>query len=311
MKTFDSEAITISDEEAGQRLDRILANRYRELHSRNYFQALIRDHNVLLNSSPIKKRIRPNAGDEVEICFVLTPEIDVIPESIPLDIIFEDEHLLVVNKSASMVVHPAPGNWSGTFVNALLYHCQKLPIDFPSLRPGIVHRLDKETTGVLVAAKTSLAQQRLVEMFSGRKIYKEYLAICLGNSGEGEINFPIGRHPVHRKRMAVRDEGGRDALTIFKTLAFDSAISLVQIVLATGRTHQIRVHMRHHGTPVLGDAIYGHPQCNKKFKVKRQLLHARLMRFKHPITKEEVEFIAKMPPDMAKFVRVVDKEFTL
>lgn len=303
----NTETIIITEDEAGSRLDRILADRYREVRSRSYFQSLIRDHNVLLNGEPIKKHVRPNLGDEVEILFVLTPEIDVTPEQIPLDVIFEDEDILVVNKPAGMVVHPAPGNWTGTYVNALLYHCKQLHSDYTNLRPGIVHRLDKETSGVLVSAKTSLAQQRLIEMFSGRQVHKKYLAICLGNPGEGEIDFPIGRHPVHRKKMAVREQGGREARTLYKTLAFDGSLSLVHIILETGRTHQIRVHMHHHGTPILGDSTYGTPSANKKYQVKRQLLHARLIRFMHPITKNEVEFVADIPSDFAKFASRLEK----
>ena len=311
MENPESETIIINEEEAGQRLDKILANRYQEVRSRSYFQTLIQDHNVLLNGAPVKKRAKPARGDEVEIFFVLTPEIDVVPEPIPLSIIFEDEYVLVVNKPSGLVVHPAPGNWTGTFVNALLYHCKQLPTDSSDLRPGIVHRLDKETTGVLIAAKTAQAQQRLVEMFSSREVHKEYLAICLGNPGEGEIQLPIGRHPVHRQRMTIRENGGREALTIFSALAFDGSISLVKILLATGRTHQIRVHMQHHGTPILGDSTYGNTQANTKYKAARQLLHARCLRLSHPITKEPVEFVAEIPPDMARFVQRLDKEFPL
>lgn len=301
MDNQETETIIVSEAEAGKRLDRILTARYSELRSRNYFQNLIREHNVLLNGETIKKHTRPKAGDEVEIFFALTPEIDITPEDIPLDIIFEDDDILVVNKPVGMVVHPAPGNWSGTFVNALLYHCKQLPGDFANLRPGIVHRLDKDTSGVLVGAKTSLAQQRLIELFASREVHKEYLAICLGNPGEGEFNQPIGRHPVHRKKMTIREDGGRNALTKYKTLAFDGKISLVDLIIETGRTHQIRVHLSHHRTPVLGDDTYGNPQSNKQYKAERQMLHARLISFKHPITKEPMEFIAEMPEDMAKF----------
>ncbi|MFQ5728767.1 MAG: RluA family pseudouridine synthase [Waddliaceae bacterium] len=311
MENSESETIIISEEEAGQRLDKILADRYQEVRSRSYFQTLIQDQNVLLNGAPVKKRVKPTGGDEVEIFFALTPETDITPEPIPLDIIFEDEHILVVNKPSGLVVHPAPGNWTGTFVNALLYHCKQLPSDFSNLRPGIVHRLDKETTGVLISAKTAQTQQRLVEMFSCREVHKEYLAICLGNPGEGEIQLPVGRHPVRRQRMTIRENGGRDALTIFSTLAYDGSISLVKIILATGRTHQIRVHMQHHGTPILGDSTYGNQQANTKYKAKRQLLHARSLRLSHPITKEMVEYVAGIPPDMARFIPRLDKEFLL
>jgi 23S rRNA pseudouridine1911/1915/1917 synthase len=311
MNDPEQETIIITQAEAGQRLDRILANRFSEVKSRTYFQMLINEQHVLLNGQPVKKRIKPNEGDEVEIYFTLTPEIDIAAENIPLNIVYEDDHILVINKPAGMVVHPAPGNWSGTFVNALLYHCKNLPGDVDNLRPGIVHRLDKETTGILVAAKSSLAQQRLIELFAGREVHKEYIAICLGNPGEGEFKLSIGRHPVHRKKMAILDSGGRSALTKYKTVAFDGKISLVDVAIETGRTHQIRVHLSHHRTPVLGDSLYGNLQANKKYNVERQLLHARLTRFNHPITKKPMEFIAEIPMDMEKFTSRLQREFAL
>jgi 23S rRNA pseudouridine1911/1915/1917 synthase len=291
-----NETIVITDEEAGERLDKILANRYKEVRSRTYFQYLIEEHKVLLNGLPVKKRHAPQAGDEAEVFFTLTPEIDVKPEAIPLDILYEDDDLIAINKPPGLVVHPAPGNWTGTFVNALLYHCREIDAT-QSLRPGIVHRLDKETSGVLIAAKNSKAQQRLIEMFAGREIYKEYLAICVGNPGQQEINQPIGRHPVDRKKMAIL-EGGRPALTIVETLAFDGKLSLVKVILATGRTHQIRVHMKSIGTPVLGDSTYGNAQANQKFKAQRQLLHAKLLKLKHPVTSAPLTIEAPIPDDM-------------
>lgn len=298
----DSETITVTTEEAGSRLDRILASRYKEVQSRTYFQNLLEDHYVLLNGQPAKKNAKPKEGDEVEIFFKLTAEINVVPENIPLNILYEDGDILSINKPPGLVVHPAPGNWSGTFVNALLYHCKNLCNDKTELRPGIVHRLDKDTSGVLVAAKNSRAQQRLIELFAGREVHKEYLAICLGNPGEGKIDLPIGRHPVHRKKMAVLEEGGREARTHFKTLAFDGKLGLVSIIIETGRTHQIRVHMSHRKTPVLGDLIYGNPSANEKYHTDRQMLHAHLIRFRHPITKKEVEIVAEPPEDMQRLI---------
>ena len=294
----------ISSEEAGERLDKVLAKRFSEAGSRTYFQFLIDEGKVLLNGLPVKKRIKPVVDDEVEVEYILTEELTLTAENIPLNIVYEDSDLIVINKPAGMVVHPAPGHWSGTFVNALLFHCRdtftaQVP-DLPpnqALRPGIVHRLDKDTSGLLMAAKTPLAQQRLIEMFSGRNVYKEYLAICIGNPGGGTIDVPIGRHPKHRQMMAVRSEGGRAAITHFRTLAFDGQLSLVKAVIATGRTHQIRVHMRHRGTPVLGDMLYGVDAQNTKHGAKRQLLHAYRLQFNHPITGKPLEFIAEPPED--------------
>jgi 23S rRNA pseudouridine1911/1915/1917 synthase len=300
MQTDYNESIIISDEEAGERLDKVLANRYKEVRSRTYFQYLIEERKVLLNGQPVKKRVCPQSGDEVDVFFTLTPEIDVKPEAIPLDIIYEDTDILAICKPAGMVVHPAPGNWTGTFVNALLHHCRELDSTH-SLRPGIVHRLDKDTTGVLIAAKNTEAQQNLIEMFAGREIYKEYLAVCIGNPGNREINQPIGRHPIDRKKMAIREDG-RPAITLVETLAFDGKLSLVKLILTTGRTHQIRVHMKSIGMPVLGDSTYGNPQANEKYKAERQMLHAKIVKMKHPITSKLITIEAPIPGDMKKYI---------
>ena len=298
----DSESFFISDVESGERLDKILANRLKDLGSRTYFQFLIDEGQVLLNGEPVKKRVKPLSGDEIEIEYRLTPELNLKPENIPLNIIFEDEFIIVVNKPPGMVVHPAVGNWTGTFVNALLYHCSSLlNKDDSNLRPGIVHRLDKDTSGLIIAAKTSEAHKKLVEMFSLRDIHKEYLAICLGNPGEGSIDLPIGRHPVQRKMMTVLQQGGKPALTHFRSLAHDEKLSLVSLIIETGRTHQIRVHMKHKGTPVLGDLVYGVPSANTKYGTTRQLLHAHKLSFKHPINSNLLNFQAEMPEEMLRF----------
>jgi 23S rRNA pseudouridine1911/1915/1917 synthase len=297
--------VVIMEEEAGERLDKILARRFSHIRSRTYFQDLIADQCVLLNGSPVKKRVKPKEGDEVEIAFRVAPELELKAEAIPLEILYEDEAILAINKPVGMVVHPAVGNWTGTFVNALLYHCQQLPED--ALRPGIVHRLDKETTGLLLAAKTPLAQQKLIELFASRRVYKEYLAICVGNPGEGRIDAPIGRHPIQRKLMAVVEGGGRAALTQFHTVAFDGHLSVVNIVLCTGRTHQIRVHMKHRGFPVLGDPLYGSLSANQRYGKSRQLLHAWRLRFTHPLTGELIELEAIPPPEMETLIRKIQR----
>ncbi len=250
MQPEEQESLIITAEEGGERLDKILAGRFRDIKSRTYFQYLIEEGRVWVNGESVKKREKLAEGDEVLIHFILTPEIGLCPEPIPLDIVYEDDALLAINKPAGMVVHPAVGNWTGTFVNALLHHCQGLE-QSEDLRPGIVHRLDKETTGLLIAAKTPLVQQRLIEQFSTRQVYKEYLAICLGNPGKQEIQAPIGRHPVNRKLMAVVPNG-RPAISRCETVAHRGTLSLVKIVLLTGRTHQIRVHLKHVGMAVLG-----------------------------------------------------------
>lgn len=300
----ESDTFFISENEAGERLDKILTARLSGAGSRTYFQYLIDEGKVLLNGAPVKKRIKPKAGDEVEVQYALTPELKLQAENIPLNVVYEDDDIIVVDKDPGMVVHPAVGHWSGTFVNALLFHCRGTLSENDTLRPGIVHRLDKDTSGLIIAAKTSLAQQKLIEMFSGRRVYKEYLALCIGNPGVGTIDAPIGRHPTNRKMMAVVEDGGRQAITHCKTLAHNEKLSLVSIVIATGRTHQIRVHMKHRGTPVLGDLIYGVPSFNAKMGIERQMLHAYRLCFEHPMTGKPLEFEAEIPKDMRK---VIDK----
>jgi 23S rRNA pseudouridine1911/1915/1917 synthase len=293
-----SEFLCVSEQEAGNRLDKLLSN-YFPSHSRTYFQYLIEEGCVLVNGVRIKKREKPQAGDEIEVCFLITPEISLEPENIPLDILYEDEHLLAVNKPAGMVVHPGAGNFSKTFVNALLFHCKTLE---PSgnLRPGIVHRLDKDTSGVLLAAKTAQAHEQLVSMFCQRKIEKRYLAICVGNPGDTIINASINRHPVRRKEMAVCQEGGREAITHCRVLDYNEKLSLVEVHLITGRTHQIRVHLKHKNTPVLGDPLYGCASLNEKYHIQRQMLHAHELKFIHPITQTPLEIRAPLPQDMKK-----------
>lgn len=297
----NDELLIILPEEAGVRLDKVLAKRYASVQSRTYFQRLIEEERVLVNGEPVKKRIQPKEGDEVEIEFILTPELEIKAEPIPLSVIYEDEHLIAIDKPVGMVVHPAVGNWSGTFVNALLYHCQ-MEAPQGDVRPGIVHRLDKDTTGLLLAAKTPLAQQKLIALFASRSIEKTYLAICLGHPATGTIDAPIGRHPVNRKMMAVLEEGGRRAISHIKTLKFKDPLALVEILLETGRTHQIRVHLKYKNTPVLGDSLYGSERANEKWHAKRQLLHANRLRFKHPITGQDLDLEAPLPADMRKVI---------
>jgi 23S rRNA pseudouridine1911/1915/1917 synthase len=203
-----------------------------------------------------------------------------------------------------MVIHPAPGNWSGTFVNALLYHCVQFMGEENSLRPGIVHRLDKDTSGVLVAAKTLEVQQKLTALFASRQVYKEYWAICLGRPTDGEISAPIGRHPIQRKQMAIVPNG-KQAISFVKTLGWNEKLSFVQVVIATGRTHQIRVHLKYKGTPVLGDNLYGNSSLNQYYSTQRQLLHATRIKFRHPCTDKEMEFVAPPPADMLRFMRKI------
>jgi len=299
--TDEAELLFTAANEEGTRIDKLLAERFPE-YSRTYFQNLIDQGCVLLNGEPVKKRVVPEEGDEIEVCFQAIPGPSLEPESIPLEILYEDDHLLAINKPAGMVVHPAPGHWSGTFVNALLAHCNgKAPGSDP-LRPGIVHRLDKETSGVLVAAKTLPAHQKLIEMFASRSMEKLYLAICCGRPTNGVISAPIGRHPVHRKEMAVLSDG-REAISEIHLAAFNERLSLVLVRPMTGRTHQIRVHLKHVGCPVLGDPVYGNDRLNQLLDPQRHLLHAYRLVFDHPITGAPLKLSAPIPEDFKSWMR--------
>lgn len=300
--TPEPEILFVAEAEEGIRIDKLLAIRYPD-HSRTYFQYLIDQGFVLINGEPVKKRSVPEEGDEIEVLFQLTPELSVEPEDIPLEILYEDESMLAVNKPSGMVVHPAPGHWRGTFVNALLGHCNQIASLDP-LRPGIVHRLDKDTSGVLLAAKTIEAHQKLIERFSERTMEKQYLAICVGRPRNGILSAPIGRHPVHRKQMAVLADG-KEAISEIQVVAFNDKLSLVLIKPKTGRTHQIRVHLKHLGTPVLGDELYGSAQANGSHNAMRQLLHAYRLSFTHPITNEPMHLTAPLPEDMKEWIRAL------
>lgn len=295
-----TDLIVISEEEAGLRIDKLLKTRFPE-HSRTYFQYLLEEGCVLCNGTLLKKREKPKIGDEIEVCFLLTPEISLEPEDIPLDILFEDEYFLAVNKPSGMVVHPAPGHPSKTFVNALLFHCKELEKQVGDLRPGIVHRLDKDTSGILLAAKTKQAHQNLIALFSERKIEKTYMAICVGKATDAVINQPIGRHPVHRKEMCVRADG-KSAISHVRTLMTNNSLSLVEVDLITGRTHQIRVHLKAAGTPILGDPMYGFASVNEKWGIDTQMLHAHRIRMLHPILKTPLEITAPLPSEMQTFI---------
>lgn len=296
----DTEIIFIEENESNLRLDQLLAARFKGLYSRTYFQKLIEQGLVLINGNLAKKRIVPVINDEIEVEFAAEQTSEILPENIPLNVLYEDDDILVINKPSGFVVHPAVGNWTGTFVNALLYHCKDLNDQKSGVRPGIVHRLDKDTTGVLIAAKNTYSQVRLIESFSKREVKKLYLAIAIGNPGKQTINAPIGRHRIHRQKMAII-ETGREAISSIETLSVKENLSLVQVNIKTGRTHQIRVHLCSVGAPVLGDALYGSKSANERFRVKRQMLHASMLSIKHPRSGEMMEFHAPLPEDFRPF----------
>ena len=268
-------------------------------YSRTYFQSLIEKKLVLLNGALAPKRTKLCAGDEIEVEFALTEEIQAVAEDIPLDLLFEDDALLAINKPAGMVVHPAPGHPNKTFVNALLFHLKKAPTE-DAIRPGIVHRLDKETSGVLIAAKTPKSHETLVNSFAQREVKKTYLAIVNGDPGlERTIDMPIGRDPLNRQKMTVTSRGKR-AISHIRRLDFDGEKSLLEVDIETGRTHQIRVHLSHIKTPIIGDSVYGNKKINEKWKAARQMLHAYKLSLPHPTNKETLSLRANPPEDFLK-----------
>ena len=303
MTNFDQN-IVISKEDANSRLDKCLSDKF-QTKSRSYFQYLIENGSVLLNGCKTKKRILVKENDEIEIFFQAKEDISLEAEDIPLDIIYEDDHLIAINKPAGMVVHPAVGNWSGTFVNGLIYHCKNLKTNNNDLRPGIVHRIDKDTTGVLIAAKTTLCHQRLIELFQKRQMLKKYLAICLSKPNNTILNAPIKRHPVNRQKMAIV-EGGKEAITEFKILAYNEKFSLIECYPKTGRTHQIRVHLKHLNSPVLGDDVYGNKSINKNYNATRHLLHAFSLEFIHPTSNKLITLKAPIPKDIQHYVELLN-----
>ena len=316
--------VTVGAGQTGERLDRVLADALADL-SRSRLKALIEGGHVRRDGQPVgQPSAKVNAGDSFEI--TIPAPIDAIPvgQDIPLDILYEDDDLIVLDKPAGMVVHPAPGNPDGTLVNALIAHCGDSLAGIGGVRrPGIVHRLDKDTSGVMVAAKTALAHADLVEQFSARTVDRAYHAIVWGlpKPASDEIEGAIGRHPKNRKKMAVRETGGKHALTRYKTLKVygDGLASLVECRLATGRTHQIRVHLSHQGNPLVGDPTYGRATGRRdavsslNADIKRQIgdftrqaLHARVLGFVHPTTGQHVNFKTELPDDMAHLKQVLE-----
>ena len=305
--------LTVSPEQAGRRLDTVLADAASL--SRSGAAKLIEAGAVTVNGASSSKNYLLRAGDELCLTLPEPREICAQPEDIPLNIVYEDDALLVINKPSGMVVHPAPGNPDGTLVNALLHHCKgQLSGINGELRPGIVHRIDKDTSGLLVVAKTDLAHRRLAEQLEGHHITREYRAIVCGGlrSDSGTVDAPIGRHPVDRKKMAVLTDGNhsaRDAVTHYTVLERFGGFTYLQLALETGRTHQIRVHMSYIGHPLMGDAQYG--GCRTPFEREHarllhgQVLHARRLSFVHPMSGEPVSFECPMPDDFERLLSIL------
>lgn len=293
----------VTSADARTRLDLYLAKTAPEF-SRSRIQALIRQGHITVNGAARRARDMVRAGDRIALVEPPTEAINVAPEKITLSVLFEDDDLIVINKPAGISVHPGAGRKTGTLVNALLSHCKDLSGIGGKERPGIVHRLDKETSGCLVVAKNDFAHIDLARQFASRTVHKIYLALVAGNlrRASGSIVAPITRHRVHRKKMAIAREGGRMARTDFKLLRTGREASLLQCRLHSGRTHQIRVHLQHLGYPILGDAVYGGRRAGQ---FSRQMLHAWKIGFDHPRGKRRMDFEAPLPEDFAKAISEV------
>jgi 23S rRNA pseudouridine1911/1915/1917 synthase len=293
-------SLTVERADARQRLDRFLAG-LGSWGTRSQVHRLIAEGQVRIDGHLAKPGTVLRAGQRIVVEPSSRPTHgDVQPQAIPLDVLYEDDWLLVINKPAGLVVHPAPGNWQGTVVNALLHRWRNRAGDLDPLRPGIVHRLDKDTSGVLVIAKDAATLAELGRQFRSREVSKEYLALVWGKFGvpRGEVRRPIGRHPVHRTRMSVR-AGGRVAVTRYQVIAEAAGMSLLRVSPETGRTHQIRVHMAAAGHPVVGDPVYGgRPAKAAELGLHRQALHATSLAFRHPRTSEPLRISAPLPADL-------------
>ena len=295
----------IVENDGGERIDRYLAENLED-RSRSYLQKLIKDGKVKVNGKPVKANYRLVFDDRVEVFMPEIKEPDIVPENIPLDILYEDKDVIVVNKPKQMVVHPAPGHYSGTLVNGLMYHCgSELSGINGIMRPGIVHRIDMDTTGSLVICKNDVAHQSLSEQLKEHSINRIYIALVHGNIkvDEGTVNAPIGRHPTDRKKMSIHAKNGREAVTHYKVLERFGNYTLIQCKLETGRTHQIRVHMSSIGHPLVGDEVYGPAKCPFP-KLQGQTLHAKTLGFIHPRTNEYLEVNAPIPE---YFISLINK----
>lgn len=306
MKTEEFEVL---DEHEGERLDKYLSVIYPDA-SRSFFQKLIKENQVLVNQTPQKANYRIHMEDLVTVTFPDAVETSIIPEDIPLDILYEDEDLLIVNKPKGMVVHPSAGHYSGTLVNAIMYHCRdSLSGINGEIRPGIVHRIDMDTTGSLIVCKNDDSHVHIAEQIKAHSCNRIYEGIVIGNlkDDSGTIDAPIGRHPIERKKMAINEKNGKPAITHYKVLKRFGNYTYVQFKLETGRTHQIRVHMASIGHPLLGDTLYGSGRQTNFKHLQGQTLHAKTIGFIHPGTGEYMEFSAPLPDYFQKLLLAMEK----
>ena len=289
------EKLFFTIEKGGERIDKYLSEQLEDM-TRSHIQKLIKENMVRVNGMTVKSNFKLSASDQIEVEIPELKEPDILPENIPLDILYEDQDILVVNKPKGMVVHPAPGHYTGTLVNAIMYHCKdNLSGINGVMRPGIVHRIDMDTTGSLLICKNDRAHQALAEQLKEHSITRKYHAIVHGRlkEDEGTIDKPIGRHPIDRKKMSVYCTNGREAITHYRVLKRFQQFTYIECQLETGRTHQIRVHMSSIGHPILGDQVYGPAKC--PYKLQGQTLHAKVLGITHPTTGEYMEFDAPLP----------------
>ncbi len=304
----DTQIISVSEENSGERIDKIISSAYDQL-SRSAVQKLIDSGNVTVNFVSVNKNYKVKAGDRIIVVSPEPKELDVKAENIPLDIMYEDDDLLVVNKKKGMVVHPAAGNYDGTLVNALLYHCKgSLSGINGVIRPGIVHRIDKDTSGLLIVAKNDFAHISLAEQIKAHSFTREYQSVVYGKfkNEEGKVDAPIGRHPVDRKKMTVTHKNSKEAVTHYRVLGRYDGFTHLGLRLETGRTHQIRVHMSYIGHPVAGDPVYGPKKVIECLG--GQCLHAGLIGFVHPRTKDYIEIRSELPDYFTDFLRRLKSE---
>jgi len=288
----------VADEDAGERIDKLVVDSLDDV-SRTAVQQWIKDGLVTVNGKTVKPNYKAAAGDEVAVSVPEPEAYDVEPENIPLDIVYEDQDMIIVNKPRGMVVHPAPGHYSGTLVNALMYHCKDLSGVGGVMRPGIVHRIDKDTSGLLMAAKNDRAHASLTAQLKEHLITRKYLAVVHGRVEhlQGTVDAPIGRDPKDRKMFTVTDRNSKHAVTHFAVVEHIGNFTLLELALETGRTHQIRVHMKFIGHPLVGDPMYGREKDRSRF-IDGQALHAGVLGFVHPTSGEYMEFQAPLPNDM-------------
>ena len=298
-----SQEFEVTMEQEGERLDKYLAMIY-ENQSRSFFQKLIKEHLVLVNEKVQKANYRVNAEDTVSVTIPKAQEIEILPENIPLDILYEDEDVLVVNKPKGMVVHPSAGHYTGTLVNAVMYHCRdSLSGINGAIRPGIVHRIDMDTTGALIVCKNDNAHVKIAEQIKAHSVTRRYRGIVTGivKEDDGIIEGAIGRHPVERKKMAINEKNGKPAITHYRVLERFSSHTYMEFELETGRTHQIRVHMASIGHSLLGDTLYG--SSRNPYKLQGQTLHAMIIGFVHPSTGKYIEVEAPLPEYFTKLLK--------